>query len=851
MKMLLVAGIVGLWASAAGADVSLTQDGKKLVVKNSVYEAEFDGNAGYVLSALTVGQPRPVRLSVKGGLTFAADGEPEKYIGHFASKPQVFAQADGDVSCTVIENSPQRVSFRLTWRFIGGSVTDTITCLPASPLIKHDVELSFERIMVEANYRIAAYNLGKGDGRGNLFYPDKRLVPGVYDRGLHSPCPTWKFAWNPKHEIGLGLIAPEGQDFNSIKHSMRSLKNDWRDDLTLMELQHKQLRYRQVPGGVKFSFSMIAGGALAEVEQLAKAQLPKPKDIALDEVWPRKLVVKEGQDNITTVALSNNSQSAKTVKLVSKALWGVDREEIIDTRELELAPASTNKFEIAWQGKPMTWGMTFRTEAFVDGALVDSKEEYCAVSNFAPAAAGISILNVGMAWEEGTEPAWIEQLRRGYIGTFEYYCWAPSTIGGLAPQEDKWDPHTESQAAYQTPLTKKFLKTLIDDAHSNGISVYALITGLFNHRKGLENPELFQYCKNGQPSLYNGRIYGDRRFATGKPNAFTPEFAYEWGKEMGLSVDMFGWDGCRWDWSFIPNAPCDPLYADRAGDAQEWYDWKGAPSRKLYPSADATAQKATAQWRRGVTEMHPDFAYGTNFRGSAEQFRNFPRHSVEQSTNSLVLFEYLLNFSKEEHSTWQKWAAALTDACQRVRPHGAQPMVGSMRGLLAGTVSRNLAQYVCFASGVKWWEWSALPYGIDQSYKSYRFMTRFSEYYFDTAFKLLPENRRMKEITVTGGPRIFWQQFVYERKVAGNRELTVHLINLPAGDYICQRHEVPATVKNIVVQARPHPGEKVSEAFAMLPNPAPHAIKLEINNNGAVLPELVDAAIVLFRFEKR
>ena len=31
----------------------------------------------------------------------------------------------------------------------------------------------------------------------------------------------------------------------------------------------------------------------------------------------------------------------------------------------------------------------------------------------------------------------------------------------------------------------------------------------------------------------------------------------------------------------------------------------------------------------------------------------------------------------------------------------------------------------------------------------------------------------------------------------------------------------------------------------------PQGLPLEINNNGAVLPELVDAAIVLFRFEKR
>ena len=48
----------------------------------------------------------------------------------------------------------------------------------------------------------------------------------------------------------------------------------------------------------------------------------------------------------------------------------------------------------------------------------------------------------------------------------------------------------------------------------------------------------------------------------------------------------------------------------------------------------------------------------------------------------------------------------------------------------------------------------------------------------------------------------------------------------------------------------PQAGEKLEEAWAMLPHPNPHALKLELKNNTAVLPELTDAAIILLKFNK-
>jgi len=840
--------LLGGWNCFAGA-IDLKDNDAGITISNDFFQIFLNAAKGYAIDNMKISGRQ---LNAAAGLAFSTDGELPKYIGRFSTAPRVFSQAQAQVKHTICENSQHKAVVKLDWNFPAGNVSDVITCQADSPLIRHDVELSFTEVMFEAYYQIDITGFSSAGGE-SIFYPDKRRVPGVWNTGFFSPCPAYKYAWNPEKRTGLGLLGPEGQDFVSIHYFMRGSNEGWSSDLTSMQLSHRPLRYVKLPGQVRFSFYVIAGGNPEMAGKLAALQLPAPKAITIDTVWPQKLVVRPGQDNITTVQVTNNSTDIKNVKLISRVLWDVNCSREVDNRLLKLAPGETGKFEIKWNTAGLDYGVAFRTEAYIGDGLVDRREEYCAVSNFAPAVAGISILTPGNCNQEGSEAVWVERMRRGYIGIFEYYVWAPSMIGGLTPHEDRWEPHTEAQGVYRSSVSKKFIKTLIQNAHADGIGVYAMITGLFNFNKGLEEPKLFEYCANGQPAIYNGKVYGDTRFAVAKANAYSEDFAYKWGQEMARSVEMFGWDGCRWDWSFLPSASNDPFYEGGAGEKQvaDWYDDKGTPSVKIYPDPDTVAAKAVTAWRRGVNEKYPDFIFGVNGFATAKAFSKNPKFSAARSGSAMQLLEYRLDFTKPDKNTFQKWAEALTGDAQRIRAVGGQPFVGSMRGLLPGTVSRNLAQYVCFSSGVKWWEVPALPDGIDQSYKCYRFMIRFSEYYFDPGFKLLTEVRRNNEIKVDGSSRIFWQQFVYERPVNNGREVTVHLINLPENsDYICERHAVPPVRKNVAITAVAGEKEIISEVYALLPNPRPDAIRLEVKGNTAILPELEDTAIILFKFKK-
>jgi hypothetical protein len=273
----------------------------------------------------------------------------------------------------------------------------------------------------------------------------------------------------------------------------------------------------------------------------------------------------------------------------------------------------------------------------------------------------------------------------------------------------------------------------------------------------------------------------------------------------------------------------------------------------LFPDPDRTGAELLRLWRETVRARHPDYVYGTNFGASAEAQRLTPLYFKEASTDSFLLFEYLLGSCNEEYNTWEKWAQAMTEATQRVRLHGGQPCIGYMRGYAADGTALRLSQYLMFASGCHWAGGAGMPYSLDDSWKRFRFATRFSEYYYDPGFLLLPEERR-GEVSVEAPPRVFWKQFVYERQREEGRDVTVHLINLPESDYIVMHHEVPTVKENLGISLQLQPDEKFQRASLLLPDPFPHAEPLEGRVEGATLkvriPRLETAAIVLMEMSK-
>ncbi|MBQ6598523.1 MAG: hypothetical protein IJH79_13300, partial [Lentisphaeria bacterium] len=116
----------------------------------------------------------------------------------------------------------------------------------------------------------------------------------------------------------------------------------------------------------------------------------------------------------------------------------------------------------------------------------------------------------------------------------------------------------------------------------------------------------------------------------------------------------------------------------------------------------------------------------------------------------------------------------------------------------------------------------------------------------------IPEEERSGRFRLNTEYNIFFQPFICSRKLAsGEREVTVHLINLPEeGEEICRYYPPVPARKGLELTAEPRKGEKLISAHAAVPQKSA-AVPLEVKGNMVKLPELKDAMIVVLRYKNQ
>ena len=108
----------------------------------------------------------------------------------------------------------------------------------------------------------------------------------------------------------------------------------------------------------------------------------------------------------------------------------------------------------------------------------------------------------------------------------------------------------------------------------------------------------------------------------------------------------------------------------------------------------------------------------------------------------------------------------------------------------------------------------------------------------------------VKAVTVLNDDNLFWKEFVYSRPKNNGRELICHVINVNPETICLVKQPDVRPVADVKVEAHPLAGERVVEAWGMVPGDEPVAIRLALDGNVATLPRLDEAALVLFRIVK-
>lgn len=831
--LILAAVVLGQQLSA----VSLKENANGKTVSNDHYTLEISGSGAF--KALSFGGKK---YSIYGSQEFRTNGEQKVFTGQYSAAAPLVNANNTKQKVTVTERSADRITIRCELE--KPSMTSVISyTFDNSPVIGCRMDATFKNAPSDWFYtlRLTDFSTEK-----DAFLLPERNVPAVpFDWAYYQPETNWKFAFSPERGGGIGLVA--GTFCRGMEYYMNRKALGF-SDLTMIRLIPGSLRLLRDTCQASCTFSIIAGkiGEKKVFETAGKLGFSK---LAINELSTVKLLGKPGENNGVRAVIVNASAQPVRTEAQLYLRTKLDRETLIGKQTVEIPACSSVPFKMDFRtNSAMRGGAACRLVCRLeDGTSVEGTIPF-AVSDFAPESVRFAWVNSASCHQEGSEQVWGDFLRRNKIGIIEYYLWMRSTVRGLVPEEDEWHPCTESPVYYKVLMKKSFIRELVRKLKANGITVLSSVTGLYNYKEALKDPEQILYCENGQPSIYNGIIYNNKtRVATFKVHGYTKEFVDTWAEEMIGSCKMFGWQGYRFDWYFIPDAPNDPLYLNTP--SPDWRDMYGKTGKEYYPDPDKTAVERLTQYRSIMEKNDPDFVYATNIHANAKSEKRNPGYIKTASRKSLLIFEYMLGMTQPPRHTFRTWSETLAEDVQRVRVNGGQPAVGFTRNFPSDSVSGNLIQYLCFAAGAKY---AGTVVNVRDQYERDNFMTRFSEYYFSPDLLRIPEQERNGRFRLNAEYNIFFRPFICSRTLpSGEREETVHLINLPAdGEEICRYYAAVPARKGLELTVEPRAGEKLVSAFAAVPGNSA-AVSLEIKGGTVKLPELKDAMIVVLHYRKQ
>jgi len=824
-----------LITGASFAEMTLEEREGEAIVRTDVYAASVDTKTGVLTSVTDVASGRTVELSGPG-LILVPERDREEWAQAWTPSPTIHREVSATTDVR-FEQRQDAIVCVSEWASPVGAVRRTATFADGRPVVEIDYAVSATGVIEEIGYQIETRDRGLFT-RGRIFPADERVLSPRDGMARHDPAPALAYCWDG--DTGIGLMA--GGDARAVAHAIEPGPN-----LVQLAAYSQPLRWTAPPFEAGLQVKLVIGVDPQEALALYRALTPGLKSVEIADLEIDRLIHWTDEAGGATAIVFNNDDEARSVRVAAAVVSGLGQADALPEQVLGLGPGEAARVRLRWPPLP-EWGHGLEVRLLdADGAQLDVAREYFAVSDNFSRVGQIVVFNPGWMKDDWRIPRYVEWARRNAIGTIEYYCWAPDQVFDLTPDAEVFEPHTESQGAYRAQLRRSFLQDLVVQAHEGGLRVLAMDTGMASLPGALSHPEQARYTAEGQIYIYNGDIHDGKRFNAVPAHVFTEERIRAWATEMADSVDMFGWDGVRFDWNFIPASPADPLDLDAEGerDRNTWYDWQGRPAHELFPEPDATGASLCRLWRETVTSRHPRFVYHGNYQVNAEVRDTFPQYTNAACADSGILREGLLNVALR-YPTWQEWADALMETTRVIRPLGGQPSVGWMRGYAPGSISHSVLQYCMISAGFHWYGSAGARHSIDDTWTRFRHALRFSEYFYDPAF--LPA----EAATVTGGgvERVLWEPFVFVRDEGERRETLVHLVNLPESDHIIQRHAIPPVRENLTVTIDLPEGARVESCHVLVPDPHPHAQPLDWVLAGAghavvTLPELREMASVL------
>ncbi len=840
LRVMLTVTLISLCVCAipAGAEVTLQEGEGSAVIQTDAYVATLSTTGGAVLTSLTDRQSGRTLPFNRSGLAITEERDRVEWSDAWCPEPTIHEEAKTSAN-TRFEQRGAAVACISGWSCPAAEVEKTMVFSDDAPAIEITWQVRVTGAVEEMTYWLQTNDPGLF-AKARVFPGDERVLSRSDRFARFRQAPALVYCHDGA--TGLGLAASRESDgVRAIAHAITPGAN-----FVQLAAYGEVLRWRALPFDTQMRVRIPVGLSSDDALAWHRETTAGLRPIAISKLEVNRLIYRSDEDGQASVTLTNNSEQASEARLVTRIESSLGTSRDLPEQAVTLAAGETKSVPVQWENEGEYGFALIASVQDADGQEIDSRREYFAIADNFSRVGQMVVFNPGWMNVEWMIPSQVEWARQNYIGTIEYYCWAPDQVFELTPDTEEFEPHTESQRAYRAQLTRSFLQDLVRQAHDGGLRVLAMDTGFSSLKGALEHPEWMKYTAEGQIYLYNGTIHDGKRFNAVGVNLFTPERVKQWAREMNASVEMFGWDGVRFDWNFLPVSAADPLYLDSAKPEEagkhEWFDSAGRSVHELFPTPDVTAGELCRTWRETVAAEHPEFIYHGNFQVSDEIAAGFPEYTRSVCSGSGILREGLLNVA-QRYPTWQEWTAALTEVTRIIRPMGGQPSVGWMRGYAPGSVAQRTLQNCMIASGFHWYGTAQSRGSIDDTHVRFAHALRFSEYFYDPGFIPVEEPTQSVELTGGGAERVLWEPFVYARESEGSRETVVHLVSLPESDHIIQRHAEPPVKGDLTVAFTVPAGMEVTGCRAAMPDPVPHAEELQWEMDAAgrvvcAVPEL-------------
>lgn len=823
-----------------------------IILKNGSISLSIDRKRGCIKSISYKG----FSLKSKTGFfsTYIWPLPPDKYGGDNRGRPLISSRKKAIVG--EIKNSENGITLPLKWNTESGEIDETIFIPDEGKYFRISLKIKLKKEVSEIGLRaekIEGFNL-----ENLVFYPEEEKIG--WRKYTLSPCYT--VAYEKDKNLGLGILSAGKGDINKISKQV-IYKKSTPEFLNLSAWVKKIEKGQKTYSGSFYVFVLSDRKEILEIWKKADPEsFAKRKEVEIIKVFPDKLIYDNNENGSIGVSICNNSSSPQKVRVDCYFVKDIDEKERIGKKYCVINPLETKKISFNFNSGEEDYGREVQIKLFSGGKLADEKKEYFTVgTNWVKYYDYCIVYPSRMPYGKNGIPWEIYNLRENYITTTHIFAWYP-ILGDLDPKVD--DMYMSEQGIMKS---KKGLLRFTKACEKFGIKKEAYYAIWVNSIPGsldfAADPTKILYNKYGQPFLDTFKISEDKTVTVPTINLYTKYFRDYLSREIVESIDMFGWDSVFYD--CLRNLG---MAKPKWNSVYHHYTYDGKLAGKILGD---TPEEAVKKWMNEITgkvrKKYPNFVINANFIGPvARQLTEDKREEKLYLTYFSLCDAIMAELSgggaqlaqkagvgifknlKEHFDYTGRWICSNGEKRRKVFPYGPFNYAGEVgtKGYLAISFANN------FHVG-GWWPAPAYSYFGKPLMEYYKFRIRYSAYLYDDNLKWIPPEK-VDFVSVKTPEKVYWKEYVYERKEKKGKDILIHFVNMPEAKYVWRENKPPIKRKDIDVKVNIPSGYNLKNIYLLSPDNECEAvrIKYEISDGKAEfkIPFLYYYDLIIIKLKK-